>query len=83
MGLVIDKHPHDLYTFAEKQVGTINKKAFMVALESSICHLHSLGSAHYDLTPHNIMVSKDGMPVLIDFGGCQPAGITLKFIRGT
>jgi hypothetical protein len=28
-------------------------------------------------------VDGGGMPVLIDFGGCQPIGTPLKYIRGT
>ncbi|KAK6331625.1 hypothetical protein TWF718_002174 [Orbilia javanica] len=46
---------------------------FIGALESAVSHLHSMGLAHNDINPDNIMV-KDAMPVLIDFGGCQPFG---------
>ncbi|KAJ5467398.1 hypothetical protein N7475_005150 [Penicillium sp. IBT 31633x] len=67
IGLVLEKHPHDLYTYLEKQVGTINKTAFINALKSALSHLHAQGLAHNDLSPHNVLVSQDGMPVLIDF----------------
>lgn len=30
--------------------------------------------AHNDINPENIMVGHDGLPVLIDFGSCQPFG---------
>ncbi|KAJ5959654.1 uncharacterized protein N7479_006804 [Penicillium vulpinum] len=83
IGIVIDKHPHDLYTYLKHRVGTIDKRPFIAALNSSLRHLHTLGLAHNDLTPYNILVSIEGMPILIDFAGCQPIGTYLKHIRGT
>ena len=47
------------------------------ALESAVDYIHSLGLAHNDINPDNIMV-KDGLPVLIDFGSCQPVGKRLQ-----
>lgn len=82
-GLVMDRHPHDLDTYLKEGVGMLDKTSFMNALESSIHHLHARGWAHNDLTPTNILVNGDGMPILIDFGGCQPVGTRLKYIRGT
>ena len=55
----------------------LNKTKFVDALESSVAYLHSLGLAHNDINPSNIMV-RDGMPVLIDFGSCQPFGGRLQ-----
>ncbi|KAI0009579.1 kinase-like protein [Xylariaceae sp. FL0662B] len=43
-------------------------------LESAVHHLHSLGLAHNDLAPPNIMVSGGREPILIDFSSCQPFG---------
>jgi serine/threonine protein kinase len=51
----------------------LDKVKFVEALESAVDYLHSLGLAHNDINPNNIMV-KDGMPVLIDFGSSQPFG---------
>ncbi|KAJ5581462.1 hypothetical protein N7535_000082 [Penicillium sp. DV-2018c] len=82
-GLVLDGHPHDLEEHDQNAHGTIDKDAFMTALESAIRHLHGLGWTHNDLTPANIVVSEAGMPVLIDFEGCQKLGTKLKYIRGT
>jgi serine/threonine protein kinase len=48
-----------------------------------IQHLHGLGFAHNDLHPANVLVSEAGLPVLIDFEGCQKFGTKLKYIRGT
>ena len=55
----------------------LDKEKFMAALESAVSHVHSLGLAHNDINPQNIMV-KDGMPVLIDFGSCAPYGTRLQ-----
>jgi serine/threonine protein kinase len=55
----------------------LDKARFFAALESAIDYLHSLGLAHNDINPGNIMV-KDEMPVLIDFGSCQPYGKNLR-----
>lgn len=82
-GIVLDRHPHDLQTHVQSGCGTINKARFMAALESVVQHLHGLGWAHNDLNPSNVLVGEDGMPVLIDFGGCQKLGTKLKHIRGT
>lgn len=50
---------------------------FLEAVKSAVDYLHSLGLAHNDINPDNIMV-KNGMPVLIDFGPCQPFGKNLQ-----
>ena len=55
----------------------LDKAKFFAALESAIDYLHSLGLAHNDINPGNIMV-KDGLPILIDFGSCQPYGKNLR-----
>ncbi|KAJ5397363.1 hypothetical protein N7509_005476 [Penicillium cosmopolitanum] len=82
-GLVLDIHPHDLQTYVKHGYERLDKVLFMTALESVIQHLHGLGWAHNDLKPTNVLVSDAGMPVLIDFGGCQKLGTKLKYIRGT
>ncbi|KAK5988163.1 hypothetical protein PT974_12303 [Cladobotryum mycophilum] len=55
----------------------LDRPKFIAALESAVDHLHSMGLAHNDINPDNIMV-KDGMPVLIDLGSCQPYGNRLQ-----
>lgn len=45
----------------------LDKARSLTAMESAVEYLHSLGLAHNDINPDNIMI-KDGMPVLIDFG---------------
>ncbi|KAF8858152.1 hypothetical protein BDZ45DRAFT_674123 [Acephala macrosclerotiorum] len=55
----------------------LDKVKFIEALESAVDYLHSLGLAHNDINPDNIMV-KDRKPVLIDFGSSQPFGKRLQ-----
>lgn len=65
------------YSLSEK-LDRIDKEAFLAGVESAIKFLHSLGLAHNDLRPANIMVREADngsfIPVLIDFGSCAPFG---------
>ncbi len=40
----------------------------MEELESAVSHVQMAGLAHDDLKPSSILLGKDHMPVLIDFG---------------
>ncbi|PGH27454.1 hypothetical protein AJ80_00933 [Polytolypa hystricis UAMH7299] len=82
-GLVLDRYASDLHKFMRKGVGKVDKSSFMEALESAVQHLHSHGMAHNDINPKNIMVNKDNMPVLVDFGSCNKIGDKLKTSGGT
>jgi serine/threonine protein kinase len=55
----------------------LDQVLFLKGVESAVQHIHSLGLAHNDINPDNIMI-KDGTPVLIDFGSCQPFGANLQ-----
>jgi len=50
------------------------------SVRSAVDHLHSLGLAHNDICPSNIMVDKEGNVYLTDYGSCQPPG--RKLITG-
>lgn len=54
--------------------GLVDKDRIMSGLRSAVSHLHSMGLAHNDINPANIMLKEQGEPVLIDFGSCQPVG---------
>jgi serine/threonine protein kinase len=82
-GLVLDRHSHTLTDYLKNKVGSVDGERFMQALESAIYHLHSLGWAHNDLNPDNVLVDEDGMPVLIDFGSAGEIGAELGTSRGT
>ncbi len=71
--LVMDKHQRTLLEHV-RQGQDVEQDGFMRAVESAVANLHSLRLAHNDINPENIMVGPDNLPVLIDFGSCQPFG---------
>ncbi|OTA53885.1 kinase-like protein [Hypoxylon sp. EC38] len=82
-GLMLDRYESDLREFL-KEGKTVNKERFLNGLDSAIRHLHSLGLAHNDINPGNIMVNEiSGEPVLVDFGSCHKIGAKLTASRGT
>ncbi|WQF76676.1 Putative protein kinase [Colletotrichum destructivum] len=56
----------------------LDKARFLEALVSAVAFIHSLGLAHNDINPDNIMIGEDGLPVLLDFGSCAPYGQKLQ-----
>ncbi|KAF1965722.1 serine/threonine-protein kinase-like protein [Bimuria novae-zelandiae CBS 107.79] len=77
VSLVLDRLPDTLQHRLEKSAQHFNVENCIRKLTSAVYHLHSLGLAHNDLTPLNIMVNKYDDPVIIDYGSCQPFGSTL------
>ncbi|KPM41996.1 hypothetical protein AK830_g4582 [Neonectria ditissima] len=82
-GLVLDRYRDDLNGHLKNGHTIQDKELFMKSLESAIHHFHSLGWAHNDLNPTNILVTEDGKPVLIDFGSARRIGEKLSTSRGT
>lgn len=39
-----------------------------------VSHLHSLGVAHNDLNPRNILLDENDRPVIFDLGSCKAFG---------
>jgi serine/threonine protein kinase len=77
VGFVLDRYPVTLEERLKYSTEIIDTETCMSKIESAINHLHSLGLAHNDLTPMNIMVDEKDSPFLIDFGSCGPFGATL------
>ena len=77
VGLVLDRYPITLQHRLEKSTQHFNVESCMRKITSAVCHLHSLGLAHNDLTPMNIMVDGYDDPVIIDYSSCRPFGRTL------
>lgn len=57
--------------------GPQQRRACMDQVEAAVAHLHSLGLAHNDISPTNIMFDDDGQAVLIDLDACAPQGTPL------
>ncbi|KAJ4174304.1 hypothetical protein NW754_004719 [Fusarium falciforme] len=51
--------------------------AFYDDIEAGLRHLHSLGFAHNDLNPANVMVDAEDRPIVIDLGATRPLGQVL------
>ncbi|KAL2173070.1 kinase-like domain-containing protein [Thermothelomyces heterothallicus CBS 202.75] len=77
--IVLERLDHTLMQYVhEPGFAQLDKTKFVDALESAVAYLHSLGLAHNDINPYNIMIKDGGQPVLIDFGSCQPFGGRLR-----
>ncbi|RSL63297.1 hypothetical protein CEP53_004496 [Fusarium sp. AF-6] len=48
--------------------------AFYNDIEAGLEHLHSLGFAHNDLNPNNVMVDAEDRLIIIDLGAAMPLG---------
>ncbi len=78
LALLIRRYPIDL----DQRVGgkqrkdhkPLDKNACFAAIVSAVKHFHSLGIAHNDINPSNIMLDDEDHPVVVDFGGCRPFG---------
>ncbi|KAM0420277.1 hypothetical protein ACHAPT_011938 [Fusarium lateritium] len=78
-GIVLDRHQTTLEQFATGPgLKDLDLDSFLAAVQSAVDHLHTLGLAHNDINPGNIMMAKGNAPVLIDFGSCQPFGKRLQ-----
>ncbi|KAM7189886.1 Protein kinase-like domain containing protein [Rhypophila sp. PSN 637] len=74
-GIVLDRAEITLAdAVGDPRFDTLDLDRFFEGVTSAVMYLHSLGLAHNDLNPSNIMISKDGGPVLIDFDSCLPVG---------
>lgn len=73
--LVFERHEYTLHQYVS-QLGFqhMNKEKFIDDLESAVSYVHSLGLAHNDICPYNVMIGANESPVLIDFGSCAPYG---------
>ncbi|OCL09394.1 hypothetical protein AOQ84DRAFT_291322 [Glonium stellatum] len=76
-GLVLDRYPITLADRVKEGAQGFKKGSWVEAIESGVKHLHSLGLAHNDLNPANIMFNEDDNPIIIDFGSCKPFGESL------
>jgi len=83
-GIVLKRYPKRLFDVASSDGLTATDGLRIISeLESAIAHLHSLGVAHNDVSPYNVMLDEDLCTILIDFNGCLPFGEPLLSIRGT
>ncbi|CAA7260740.1 unnamed protein product [Cyclocybe aegerita] len=60
----------------ESQSSTLDVASVAAGIQAGLDHLHSLGLAHNDINPHNIMLDDSGNPVIVDFDSCASIGAT-------
>lgn len=56
----------------------IDRQAYLDGIQAGVEHLHSLGFAHNDLSPYNIMIDEQDRPVIIDMGSAKKFGEELS-----
>ncbi|KAJ6462988.1 kinase-like domain-containing protein [Mycena sanguinolenta] len=76
LGLCFQCHERNLYDAVIAKV-VFDPVAVIEGLRRGLEHLHSLGYAHNDFNPSNIMLDKNACPVIIDFDSCRKIGETL------
>ncbi|KAF2224974.1 kinase-like domain-containing protein [Elsinoe ampelina] len=77
VGLLLERHEATLEDAIKANEDNHDKVKWIADIESGIEHLHTLGLAHNDLNPTNIMIDKHGRAIIIDFGSCKPFGAML------
>lgn len=71
-GILLKKYNATLEEYLDSH--KLPHEHIMAGLEAGIQHLHTLGYAHNDLNPTNIMLDDSLTPVIIDFGSCKRVG---------
>lgn len=71
VGIVLDKYKSTLEDRVLWDPRPFNKKLCLDQLKAAIDHVHSLGFAHNDINPNNIMLDENDTAFLIDFGSCR------------
>jgi len=77
-GLVLRRYPQRLHELLENGTCDLDTESLFQNIKSGVEHLHSLGLAHNDLNPYNIMLNHENHAVIIDFGSCKPFGARLQ-----
>ncbi|KAL4783419.1 kinase-like domain-containing protein [Aspergillus varians] len=73
----LDRTLDDYVSTSLAEFQRLDKVEFFESVKSAVDYLHTLGLAHNDINPQNIML-RNGEPVLIDFDSCQPFGKRLQ-----
>ncbi|KAF8200440.1 hypothetical protein K438DRAFT_2110473 [Mycena galopus ATCC 62051] len=72
-GLCFERHRLTL-SHAVRDKVVFDPQTVIDRVRRGLERLHSLGYAHNDINPANIMLNSKGFPVIIDFDGCRKIG---------
>ncbi|KXT14350.1 hypothetical protein AC579_3997 [Pseudocercospora musae] len=72
-GILLEKHESSVHYSREKNT-RFEVDRYLKGLRAGVEHLHSLGLAHNDLNPSNILIDKENNPIINDFGSCRKFG---------
>ncbi|KAH8754189.1 hypothetical protein F5883DRAFT_382254, partial [Diaporthe sp. PMI_573] len=79
--LALRRYSESLYDYLQRETQeeftSQQRVDCMDQIEAAAKHLHSIGLAHNDISPSNIMFDNTGQAVLIDLDSCAPLGNSL------
>ena len=73
-GILLEKHKTLLQHRHHNRSVRHDVAACLSGIRAGVEHLHSIGLAHNDLNPSNILLNENDEPVIIDFGSCRRFG---------
>ena len=56
---------------SEEKITIEERKRMAIEVREAYQHLKTVGIVHYDLKPENVLIAKNGVTRLADFGLCQ------------
>ncbi|OIW22828.1 hypothetical protein CONLIGDRAFT_719671 [Coniochaeta ligniaria NRRL 30616] len=78
IGLALKNYPITLAQRRQSEDSKpLDKASCYRSIERGVQHLHSLGIAHNDINPSNIMLDDEDCPVIVDLGSCKAFGEVL------
>ena len=79
VGLLLKRYPVTLSDQVEGDDSKpLDKASCFRGIVAGVKHLHSLGMAHNDINPSNVMLDEEDRPVIVDLGSCKPFGEKLN-----
>jgi len=87
---VFKTKPTDKYREFNKASSIDSKSSYEAAvlsialqLADALCHAHQVGITHGDLKPSNVVITPDGLPLLMDFNLAEIRGKSKNAVGGT
>ena len=57
-----------MYSSTRNGIGEMNANFYAAGILEGLSHMHRNLILYRDLKPENVMIDKDGYPIIIDFG---------------